>query len=121
MNKKGFTLIEMLGVILIIGVIATIITITIDSSIKNSRVSACQTQEKNIIEAAKTYLTDNPALNTNNSQILLSTLISGGYIDNLQSPMTNENYSSGTKVVVAYNAGYTYSVSYGKEEEKCSN
>ena len=121
MNNKGFTLIELLGVLLIVGVIATIITVTVDSSIKKSRVQSCQAQEKNIIEAAKVYLTDNPNLNTNGREISLTTLINGGYLENIKSPMTNEDYNSNTKVIVTYSSGYTYSVSYGDPKEECQN
>lgn len=121
MNNKAFTLIELLGVLFIVGVIATIITVTVDSSIKKSRVQSCIAQEENIIEAAKVYLTDYPNLNTNGREIPLTTLKNGGYLENIKSPMTNEEYSSNTKVVVTKNGGYTYRVFYGDENENCQN
>ena len=42
--KKGFTLAELMGVIVILGIIATIVTLAIDSSIKNSRYETCLVQ-----------------------------------------------------------------------------
>lgn len=121
MKRNGFTLIELLGVILIIAIIATIITIAIDSNIQKSKVNACKAQEKNIIEAAKTYLTDNPDQNVNDTRITLDILEAGGYIEDLKNPMTNEKYNDNASVKVKYDKGYTYSLENLKDDEKCEN
>ena len=59
-KKRGFTLIEVLGVIIVLSVISSIAVVTIDNNIKKGKVTVCLDQQANIIESAKTYLVDNP-------------------------------------------------------------
>ena len=127
MNKKlGFTLAELMGVIVVIGIIAVIVTTTVDRSIKNSRHDTCLTQEKNIVEGAKSWSYDNAKELPEAGKekfISVSDLQNGNYIeDGLKSPMTNEVYSTGTNVKITSSNGssYEYEVIYGDEKEKCS-
>ena len=60
MNKKGFTLIELIAVIVILALISLIVFPTVNSIIKNSKEKAYNVQIDEIINAAKNYLTDNP-------------------------------------------------------------
>jgi len=124
--NKGFTLAELMGVIVVIGIIAVIVTTTVDRSIKNSRYDTCLTQEKNIIEGAKSWSYDNasnlPGAGETKT-ISVSDLQNGNYIeDGLKSPMTNEVYSMDTSVKITSSNGtsYDYDVIYGTEEENCS-
>lgn len=128
MNNKAFTLIELLGVLMIIAIIATVVTITVDRSIKNSRLKTCQAQEKNIIEAAKNWMTDNPNVLTLNDDATSRTIevylkkqnngtnmpynlqekikstgerVENAYIEEgLESPMTDKPYSDNTRVKI---------------------
>ncbi len=126
MNKKGFTLAELMGVIVVIGIIAVIATTAVDRSIKNSRSETCFAQEKNIIEGAKTWSYDNASLlpgSGGSKTISLNELQNGNYVeDGLKSPMTNEVYSNGTVVNITSSNGtsYAYKVVYGSEKEKCT-
>ena len=58
LNKKGYTLIELLAVILIIGLILVLSTYGIIKSIKSSKGKAATLSEKSIKEAAETYATE---------------------------------------------------------------
>ena len=59
MNKKAFTLIELLAVIVILGILATIAVPTIVGVINNSKESTLD-EQKNVIEnAASNWGTDN--------------------------------------------------------------
>ena len=58
LNKKGYTLIELLAVILIIGLILVLSTYGIIKSIKSSKGKAATLSEKSIKEAAGTYATE---------------------------------------------------------------
>ena len=77
--KKGFTLVELLGVIAIIAIVM-IIAIPNYLSSKNTAVSALNDIEKrNITEAIKMYKLDNP----NASSVTMQTLINTGYLNKL--------------------------------------
>lgn len=135
--KKGFTLIELLGVIVIIAVIATVAVIAIDNSIRKGKITSCKAQEENIIEAAKTWQTDNPIIDirdgaitkvyirNDDGDISKKDLTTSGYLDKeLKNPMTNKVYNSGSYVEIKVNTntdsdsdrlGYTYTVMYDGE------
>ena len=58
LNKKGYTLIELLAVILIIGLILVFSTYGIIKAVKSSKGKAATLSEKSIKEAAETYATE---------------------------------------------------------------
>lgn len=123
--RNGFTLAELLGVIVILGIIAVITTSAVGRSLRNSHYETCLAQEKNIIEGAKTWAIDYakelPSAG-GTKVLLLKELQDNGYVeDELKNPMTSEVYSAGTKVKIYSSNGtsYEYTVEYGNEEEKC--
>ena len=96
--NKGFTLIEVLGIIIVLSVISSIAVVTVDKNIKRGKVTICSTQEANIIESAKTYLVDHP--DQVNKRITVSTLKNNGYLDQeLKNPMTDKLYTDDTYVL----------------------
>ena len=128
--KKGFTLAELMGVIVILGIIATIVTLAIDSSIKNSRYETCLVQEKNIIEGANEWSVDNwkelPNLGKPTVTISLLDLEKGGYVEEgLISPMTQKAYSdTSVKIFVStkpVETCYTHNKGQANEETVCEN
>ena len=58
-NNKGFTLVEMLAVIVILGVLATIMVPTVTSMIRKNQQDNLKNLNKSIISAAKMYISDN--------------------------------------------------------------
>ncbi len=60
MNKKGFTLVELIAVIVILALISLIVFPAVNSMIKNSKEKAYNVQIDEIIDAAKNYLSDFP-------------------------------------------------------------
>lgn len=98
MNKKGFTLAELLGVIVVLSILGIVAIGVIERNVREGRLKTCKAQEKNIIEGAKMWQIDNP-LNTTVSCIKISQLIDGGYIEeDLVNPMTDKKYNSNTCV-----------------------
>lgn len=120
MKQKGFTLIELIAVIVILGLIALVVFPAINSVINDSRESAYQSQIRIIEKAAKEYYLENykdlPE-QTNNActAISVETLIEKGFISeeelnenkNIINPKTNESLTG--SVQVCYNSNqYNY-------------
>ena len=97
--KKGFTLIELIGIIVILGVISFIVFPVVSSSIKNGKEKAYNEQVGRIIEAAKKWANDNTDLLPSDDEELyvnINTLVSSGFIKknkegNLINPKDNTN------------------------------
>mgnify|MGYP001809899139 CR=1 FL=1 len=115
-NNRGFTLIEVLAVIVIIAIIMAIVTPVAIGVINDSRHDAYNNQIRNIEYAARGYIAEHgtsipelAALNGTHT-ITLATLITGGYIETpVKNPLTNTNFSElGTSVVVTKNSYGTY-------------
>lgn len=58
-NNKGFTLIEMLAVVVILGILATIMVPTVTTVIKKNKEDNYENLKKSINSAAKMYISDN--------------------------------------------------------------
>ncbi len=58
LNRKGFTLIEILAVVVILGVLAAIIVPSVNSLITKNKADSYQKLKNNIIIAAKNYFSD---------------------------------------------------------------
>lgn len=119
--KRGFTLVELLGVIIILGLIVTMITPVIGNVIKNSRTKAYDSQVNTIETAAKEWGVENidqlPDTDSDDAKIIqLSDLISAGKLQNsaIINPKTKDEMSG--CVAVTYNAEYQqYEYKYTEE------
>jgi prepilin-type N-terminal cleavage/methylation domain-containing protein len=107
-NKKGFTLVELLGVLILIAVIGVITVPTVNRIINNSKSKAIAIQEKEIIKGAKSWAASNPSLVTESAPTLIAiqTLIDQNYIsgENINA-IDNINYSNRC-VKVQFNSHY---------------
>ena len=97
MRKKAFTLVELMGVIIILGIIALLLVPTINSSIKNFRKDSYQRQLKSICLATSSYSVDHfadlPSTDGEVATITLGNLKSGDYVDvYLKNPMTQRYF-----------------------------
>ena len=93
--KKGFTLAELIGVIVVLALISLITIPAISKILRQNKGSLCETQMNNILEAARSYGADNvfslPSEDGNRLTITLGDLITGGYIEaNIENPATKE-------------------------------
>ena len=89
--KKAFTLVELLGVIIILGVLALIVFPIIDKSIKSSKEKALQATIASIEDAANKYSVEHDlGYSINYKKIDLTELVNSGYLkDELINPVTN--------------------------------
>ena len=99
MKKKGFTLIEILSVVVILAVISVIAYPKIIDVIESSRVSAYNSAKGNILESARLkYIASvNEAKVT---EYTVKELIEDGYLkEGTKNPITNKEYED-TKVII---------------------
>ena len=102
MRKNGFSLIEVLSVIVILAVISVIAYPNIINIIGNARISAYNSAKGNIVESAKMkYMASvNSAKVTEYS---VKDLIDDGYLkEDTKNPITNKDYED-TKVIITNN------------------
>lgn len=81
--KKGFTLIEVLAVIALMGIIMLIVVPSVTKVMQNSKQKLNESQEKIIIESAKMAVAESASFiykNDNYSSIFISDLIDNGYL-----------------------------------------
>lgn len=116
MNKKGFTLAELIGVIVLIGLLIALAFPPMLKQIQNTKSSLNSATEKLIISGASDYI----ASNKNNYEIVsgavycitLDTLVKNNFIPNNLKDVENNPLSLETFVKVEIeNKAYKYSVS----------
>jgi len=96
--KKGFTLAELLGVIVVLALISLVTVPAVSDVLKNNKKKLCETQLQNIKLAAQNYGADHfydlPVESGGTFSIELKDLTSNGYIDKeIRNPVTKENFA----------------------------
>lgn len=84
--KKGFTIIELLAVIVIISVLVTLTGISISKIVKKSKITLTDIQEKQIINAAKNYISSRMGINIEDGEckyLTISKLKQNGFIEDI--------------------------------------
>ena len=105
MNKKAFTLAELLGVIMIIAILGGIAVYSVSHVIRSNQTKVIKSYEETMKAATYNYLIDNsnqiPLVNVSRS-ISLNQLISSGYIDPFEGITSSEcqNVNSNSYVLV---------------------
>lgn len=57
-NNKGLTLVELLGVLIVLSMIVMIVTPVVTKNLKSSRISICKGQLESLVAASENWLTD---------------------------------------------------------------
>lgn len=121
-NKKGFTIIELLAVIILMAIISTIIVPAVIGMVNKSKEKSIQQQYDMIRAGAKAYINANPfieipnELNYNSITVTLDTLIKGGFVKKgIVNPETNEPFNVNSTTVKISNIAnnYIYDVYFG--------
>ena len=115
MNKKGFTLVELLGVLIVLAIISTIVIISIGGLLKKSEESLSDTQKRQIESAAKLYHLKE-GMSSNATCVSVGTLLSKGYLEGaeIKDPKTDQKMTGFVRINYESNK-YTYTY----EEESC--
>jgi prepilin-type N-terminal cleavage/methylation domain-containing protein len=117
MKKNGFTLAELLGVLVILSLIAIITVPAVTDSLQTYKVKLCNTQVDEIVEAARTWGSGNVSvLPTNDGEtytLSLRKVADSGFIDSeIQNPVTKEYFDLDDTQIRITRVGkkYTYEV-----------
>ena len=114
--KKGFTLVELLGTITILGVIMLIVSPIARNIIESSKEELYEVQVVNIEDALKNWVVDNSRLLPENEgetiTITLGQLKAGGYVEaELRNPKNNKCFGNDMLLTVTrYQKNYIYNV-----------
>ncbi|WP_182200450.1 prepilin-type N-terminal cleavage/methylation domain-containing protein [Paraliobacillus salinarum] len=80
-NEKGFTLVELLAVIVILGIIIAIAVPAIGSIIDKAETDASESQKELIIDAAKLADANNEFTGATENVMTVEELVSAGYLE----------------------------------------
>lgn len=123
MNKKGFTLVELTAVIMLLGIIILLIVPNVTNLMKDAKEKSHDKQIDGIIVASKKYTSEHdnllPDIGSNSRLVItIDDLIENGVItsDRVIDPSTDEDLEG--CVIVTYNNNYNqYIYTYSLECE----
>lgn len=135
MNKnKGFTIVELLAVIIILSILVTLAYTGVSGYLEQARNSTYDNFEQNIIDGVTNYLIDHSGNIPSVGESLVvdvEKLVCEGYIDNLEDPNSSDktcNLNSYAIVKRNNDTGYNMNIDYsaclkcsGYESPACSN
>ena len=107
MKNKGFTLIELLVVIAIVGTLGTVITISLNKTLKSTNENTCTKFVQDIEEAGCTYASKKfkeVPCTREKCELTLSTLIKEGLIDDGIDGCTGKEIDDTKTVSVTWNS-----------------
>ena len=83
-SKRGFTLVELLAVIVILGILLSISTVAVNNIRKQQDEKNLENQISSVLTGAKSYVADNPSviydLTTGAKSVNVQKLIDGDYV-----------------------------------------
>lgn len=104
MNKKGFTLVELMGILVILGVMLVFTVPAITKTLKNSEANEMAEYEKTVCMAAQTYV--EVKRYSYPKTIKFKTLRDNGYLSTtLKNPKTETLDSDNKKVTIKSSSG----------------
>lgn len=128
MNKKGFTLVEIIVSVALLALIGVIVGISLNSTIKKQQISSYEEYVEKVKSSALLYINNTPSiineLNANYSYKILEArdVISNGYLnENLIDPSTKEKINRNDKIKAYYDENYELMIDYPYENNNGEN
>lgn len=113
-NKKGFTMIELLATIAIMGVLATIAVVSMSKFINHTKDTTYQEFEETLKDSTANYLLYNTGLIPDvggSYKVMASQLTSEGYLDNLTDPQDKTaTCNSNSYIIVKRNSDVDFNM-----------
>ena len=104
MKKNGFTLVELIGVLVILGLIATFSVPALTKTMKDSSEKQYNEYLKNITLAAENYFHSETDRTLNDKYFIkIKTLYDSGYLKKEKNPKTNEDTNENSTVMISKN------------------
>lgn len=125
-NKKGFTLIEIIGAVIILGIIAIFAVVTYTNSLKGFREDYYKETERTLENSGKEFFNDyrnyRPDMVLGAQKVLLKTLVSGNYVSDVKDYDGNKcDYENSYVLIVKENKNdYSYHACLICEDSKYS-
>lgn len=122
--KKGFTLVELLAVFIVLGIIAMITMPIVGNVIQTSKEKTYTKQLEIVKETARTYMTSHsaelPSTSGESKCVSIETLKKEGLLKNedIKDPKENNKYFNGG-ILVTYD-GVKYTYEYIEKIEECT-
>jgi general secretion pathway protein G len=96
--ERGFTLVELLIVIVILGILAGIVVFAVGNLTSNAKTNACATEKSTIVTANEAYKANNGSYAAN-----MAALVAAGNLKTTPADYTIDN--AGNVTAIANNAG----------------
>ncbi|WP_076496190.1 type II secretion system protein [Domibacillus enclensis] len=121
-NEKGYTLIELLAVVVILGIISAIAVVGIGQLINQSKERAFVSQALHLKEAANLLITSERVKNPDSipSKVTYETLLQEGFLEKIKDPFTGNFIEPNSETTVsAQNGRITKVCLHGEEYLLC--
>ena len=107
MNKKGFTLVELLAVVVLLGIIALLTVPVVDKILRDNRQKTNEVNIDTILNAAYDYVQQNPSKlpvkDGEPSKFTLGDVINSGLLkEDIKNPKNYTAYSKESVITVTY-------------------
>lgn len=111
--RKGFTLVEVLAIIVILGIVVTMVYPAVINTVKSSEKKAYESQREIVCKAAKMYYLDNinqlPEIDSTTEKFVsIAALVTGGYIAD-EELKNNEVFKNG-KIINPQDSSEIYEI-----------
>lgn len=120
MNKKGFTMIELMATITLLGIMLTLAVVSVSKYLSKARNTVYRDYEDTLKNATTNYFLNHTGLlpeinDANGTKVLAKTLINEGYLENMKDPKNNSlscNNNSYVIVTRKGNVGFNMNLEY---------